>query len=73
MLKDDALNIAQLLQAAHDAAPSEELDNLHKAMRVALYRHRTQLGLSDDDVTEIDNIGPQARGGTPKGPSPEAG
>lgn len=71
--KDDCLNIASQLAAAHAASPSAELDALHDSLRRGLYRHREALGLSDEDVTEIDNFGPQARGGTPKGPSPEVG
>lgn len=69
--KEDALDLASKLAAAHAAADSPELGELHDAMRIALYRHRAALGLSADDVAEIDNVGPQARGGTPKGPSPE--
>lgn len=69
--KEDALNLAALLASAEEAAPSDELEALHKEMRAALYRHAEVLGLSADDLTEIDNVGPQLRGGTNKTPQPD--
>ena len=71
-IKQDALDIAAKLAAAEEAGSTPELAALHQSLRAGLYRNRKALNLSDDEVAEIDNYGPQARGGTPKGPSPEA-
>lgn len=74
-IKDTALATAKALAAAEaavgDGPGSEELAVLHKELRAGLYSHRDQLGLSDDDVAEIDNSGAENFGGTPKGPPPE--
>jgi hypothetical protein len=70
-IKEDGLDIAAKLAAAEDSGPTPELTELHKALRGALYRHRAVLGLSDDDVAEIDNYGPQARGGGAKDAAPQ--
>jgi hypothetical protein len=67
-LKEDVLGIAAALADAEQAAPSEQLTTLHDKLRRGLYKHRDTLGLSADDVAEIDNFGPQARGGGPKNP-----
>lgn len=70
-LKDDAIEAARLLAAAHAASPSPALDAVHAHFRRGMYRHREALCLSREDVAEIDNAGAQLFGGTPKEP-PEA-
>lgn len=69
-IKEDALEIAGLLADAEAVSPSDELTALHDKLRRSLYLHRNTLGLSDDDVAEIDNLGPQARGGGAKDAPP---
>jgi len=69
-IKDSALGIAQALADAHDEADTPALNTLHTKLRQALYEHGEEIGLTSDDIAEIDNFGPQARGGTPKGPAP---
>lgn len=71
--KEDCLALATQLAAAEEASPTPELEKLHEDLRAALYRHAERLGLDVDDLAEIDNVGPQLRGGTNKTPPPEAG
>lgn len=72
-VKEDALGIAEAL-ADHEAQIAElgdpdlttSAEALHAKLRAGLKAHGATLGLSDDDIAEIDNAGPQRRGGEPK-------
>lgn len=72
-IKETALGLVDLLAVTEAVATSPELDALHKGLRRALYRHGLAVGLSREDIAEIDNHLVQARGGTPKTPEPEGG
>lgn len=75
-IKTSALAIATALAAAEaavangDPDASDKLNVLHKELRAGLFNHREDLGLSDEDVMDIDTHGEANFGGTPKGPPP---
>jgi len=78
--KATATGIAEALADVHTAIDESDRDAvieaatvLHKRMRAGLYRHGEALGLSSEDIAEIDNLGPQRRGGEPKEQMPTAG
>jgi len=69
---EDALDFAEKIQAAHDAADTPELQAVHDAARVMLYRYGEAAGLTPEEISEVDNHNTTAnRGGTPKGPAPQ--
>lgn len=68
-----ALAIAATLASLESAIDSGDLDTakgevetLHEQLRVGLYQHGESLGLTRDEIAQVDNAGPQARGGEPK-------
>lgn len=59
-------DVETAVSGGDQAATADAVTVLHKRLRTGLYLHAAALGLTQADVAEIDNIGPQRRGGEPK-------
>lgn len=67
-IHNTALEVGRLLGEAEAAHPSSpQLAALHDELRRGLYRHSRELGLSKDELREIDGQA-ETFGGTPKTP-----
>jgi hypothetical protein len=76
-VKASALAIATTLASVESALDAGDIDTakeqtttLHRQLRAGLYQHGDVLGLTSDDIAEIDNLGPANRGGEPKDAAP---
>lgn len=72
-IKDTLLELTGLLGEAENAAPSDELTAFHKAARAGVYRHAEELGLSKEDLAEVDTHLEANFNGTPKDEEPGDG